>query len=198
MPSPTEHDWFLNLDAAAREHSARQSRRPALIASIAIHSVVLALLLGLGLNMRSRASHAPNGLGLDLRKEPAGFGGLQSGLVAWKGGCERIDDSTSMELVRSVQRRVSAIDAPDPGSVVLPLMESALVRAIDADSLCQRAGHTIDEIVRPFAGYRPRRLLLVRAGGVFLAVDTALRKTVPGGVFVLDSTVSRVLSRGRR
>ena len=198
MPLPTEHDWFLNLNAAAQEGAARQSRRRALLASVTIHSVILALLLGIGFRMRYRAIHAPNGPGPEVPQEPAGLGGLQSGRVAWQGGCERTGDSTSMELVRSVKRRVSANEAGDSGRVVLPAADSAFVRGIDSDSLCQRAGQVIDQAVHPLTGYRPRRLFLIRAGNVYLVVDSSLQKSTAGEAFVLDGAVSRALSRGRR
>ncbi|MCB9519217.1 MAG: hypothetical protein H6691_09905 [Gemmatimonadales bacterium] len=100
-------------------------------------------------------------------------------------------------MLRVVRHRVSATDALDPGTVTLAPMDPSLVRPIDSDSLCQVAGRTIDDLVRPDAGYQPRRLFLVRAGAVYLAVDSALRRTLEGEGFVLDSTLSRVLSRGR-
>ena len=47
---------------------------------------------------------------------------------------------------------------------------------------------------KAFGGrWNPRDLF----GAVYLAVDTALRRTREGEGFVLDSTLSRVLSRGR-
>ncbi len=198
MPSPTEHDWFLNLDAAAQERSARQSRRRALLASIAIHSVILALLLGIGFRLRYRAIHAPTGPGPDVPQEPAGLGGLLQGRVAWQGGCERIDDSTTSELVRSARRRVSTNEQDDAGVVPLPAADSSLVRAIDADSLCHRAGEAIDQFRSLLIVYRPRRIFLIRAGHVYLAVDTSLRRSSSGEAFVLDSSLSHVLGRGRK
>jgi hypothetical protein len=198
MPSPTKHDWFLNLDAAEQEHSARQSRRRALLASVAIHSVILVLLLGVGFTMGYRAIHAPNGPGPDVPQESAGIGGLLSGRVAWQGGCERIDDSSTRELVLSAKRRVSLKQTVDSGLTALLAADSSLVRAIDADSLCQRAGQAIDRFRSPLIAYRPRRIFLIRAGSAYLAVDTSLHRSTAGEAFVLDSFLSRVLSRGRR
>jgi hypothetical protein len=198
MPSPTEHDWFLNLDAAAQERSARQSRRRALLASVAVHSVILLLLLGLGFRMRYRVIHAVTGSEPDVPQQPAGLGGLLQGRVAWQGGCERIDDSTARELVGAVKRRASRNAPGESGVIVLPAADSSLVRAIDVDSLCQRAGQAIDHSRSLLITYRPRRIFLIRAGNVYLAVDTSLRTSTSGEAFVLDSSLARVLSRGRR
>lgn len=196
MPTPTNNDWSLKPDATPK-HSDQQSNRPALLASIAIHTVLLALLVGVGFNVRSRAIHDLNLPGPQSPRDSAGFAGLQIGRGTWRGGCGWIGDSTSAELLRVARHRVSATEAPDSGSVLLPPMDPALVRAIDADSLCQLAGQAIDKLVSPLTGYRPRRLFLIRAGSVYLAVDTSLRGALPREAFLLDSSVSRVLSRGR-
>jgi hypothetical protein len=198
MPSSPVHDWFLNLDAAAQSPSARQTKRRALLASVAVHSLILVLLLGLGFRMRYRAVEWLRGPGPDVPQEPAGIGGLLRARVKWQGGCERIDDSTSSKLVDYAKRRVSTKTKADSSLVALPATDSSLVRAIDADSLCQLAGRAIDRTRSMLVSYRPRRFFLVRAGDSYLAVDTSLGRSTAGDAFQLDSTLSRVLSRGRR
>jgi len=148
--------------------------------------------------MRYRVVHALNGAGPDVPQERAGLGGLLQGRVAWQGGCERIDDSTASELVDYAKRRVASSERADSGLVALPATDTSLIHAIDADSLCQRAGHAIDQSRSMLISYRPRRFFLVRAGDVYLAVDTSLARSTSREAFVLDSSLTRVLSRGRR
>jgi hypothetical protein len=100
--------------------------------------------------------------------------------------------------VNYAKRRVSSNRKADSGSVALPATDSSRVHAIDADSLCVRAGQAIDQSRSMLVSYRPRRFFLIRAGDVYLAVDTSLVRSTSGVAFLLDSTLSRVLSRGRR
>ena len=193
---PPDNEWSFHRGSAL-DATDRQSRRSALLASVAIHAVIVALVVGVGFTVRPGAIRTLNVPGTPVSKDSAGLSGLQQGRGTWRGGCESVGDSTSAAVLRVVRQRVSANTALDPGTVTLAPMDPALVRAIDNDSLCQVAGRTIDDLVRPDAGYQPRRLFLVRAGAVYLAVDSALRRTLEGEGFVLDSTLSRVLSRGR-
>jgi len=197
MPSTPLHDWFLNLDAAAQSPAARQSKRRALLASVAVHSLILILLLGVGFRMRYRAVQWFRGPVRDVSQEHAGIGGLLRARVAWQGGCERTDDSTTHELVDYAKRRVSTGEKADSGVVTLPAADSSLVRAIDADSLCQRAVQAIDQS-RLLPRFKPRRLYLIMVGHVYFALDTSLQRTTSGAGFVLDSSLSRTLNRGRR
>lgn len=196
MPPSPDNDWSLHRKGTDNA-TDRQSRRSALLVSVAIHAVILAVVVGVGFTVRPGAVRTLNVSGAAVSKDSAGLSGLQQGRGTWRGGCEWTDDSTSAAVLRAARRRVSAADAPDAGTVTLAPMDPALIRPVDNDSLCQLAGHTIDDLVRSDAGYQPRRLFLVRAGTVYLAVDTALRRTREGEAFVLDSTLSRVLSRGR-
>ena len=193
---PPDNEWSFHRGSAL-DATDRQSRRSALLASVAIHAVIVALVVGVGFTVRPGAIRTLNVPGTPVSKDSAGLAGLQAGRGTWRGGCEWTGDSTSAAVLHAAQHRVSTTDASDAGTLTIPPMDPSLVRPIDSDSLCQVAGRTIDDFVRPDAGYQPRRLFLVRAGAVYLAVDTALRRTPEGEAFVLDSTLSRVLSRGR-
>src|SRR5690606_13141560 len=193
---PPDNEWSFHRGRAL-DATDRQSRRSALLASVAIHAVIVALVVGVGFTVRPGAIRTLNVPGTPVSKDSAGLSGLQQGRGTWRGGCEWTGDSTSAAVLRAAQHRVSTTDASDAGTITLAPMDPSLVRPIDNDSLCQVAGRTIDDLVRPDAGYQPRRLFLVRAGAVYLAVDSALRRTLEGEGFVLDSTLSRVLSRGR-
>ena len=192
----TDHPWFLNLDAAEQDSSARQARRRALLASIAVHAVIVVALLGLGFGIRYRVVHAPNGVGPEVPQERAGIGGLLRGRTAWQGGCAEINDSIASELVRSVKRRVSTSAGVDSGVIALLAADSLLIRPIAADSLCQQAGQAVDRFRSILIEYRPRRLFLIRLGDAYLVVDTTLRSSTSGAALVLDSTLFRVLGRG--
>ena len=198
MPSPPDHDWFLSHDAAARDHSGRRSRRRALLASVAIHALLLSVLLGLGYRYRYRAVPAINGAGSDVPQEPAALGGLLRGRIAWQGGCEPIGDSMSTQLFRALTRRGSRSFPSDSVTALLRPTASSQLRAVESDSLCQRAAQAIDHLVRPLAEFHPRRIFLFRAGDHYVAVDTALQRSARGDVYLLDSSVSRVVGSSRR
>lgn len=72
-------------------------------------------------------------------------------------------------------------------------MDRAAAIQVQSDSLCRRAIRVINDDVH--TNGRERSVFLMRAGAYFFAQDSSIRAGEYGVVFVIDSSMSKVIKR---
>ena len=144
-----------------------------------------------------------------MRKTLSSIGAtaLLIGLVAWNGGyavgpaassCGQPADETMRSLVAGARHLVSApSQAKMRGILNVDAMDPALVKPIQWDSLCNLAGRTISRD-RNQPDTTSRTVYLVSMGRVYWAEDTTIQAGEFVGTYILDSSLTKVLSRPLR
>ena len=139
--------------------------------------------------------------------KPIGTAALLVGLLSWRGervvdrvvsSCGPSNDENMRHFLDGARFLVSApTQAKMRGILNVDAMDPALVKPIQWDSLCNLAGRTISRD-RNQPDTTSRTVYLVSMGRVYWAEDTTIQAGEFVGTYILDSSLTKVLSRPLR
>lgn len=126
-------------------------------------------------------------------------------VVGWKStapsqgarACRPAQDDIMRGLVAEAKHMVATPKSERMREILrLPAMDSALVRPIELDSLCRQAVQTINQ---ERGGIDSSRMVyLVQVGRVYWAEDPKIQAGEYVKTFIMDSTLTTILSRPLR
>ena len=136
--------------------------------------------------------------------KPIGTAALLVGLLSWRGervvdrvvsSCGPSNDENMRHFLDGARFLVSApTQAKMRGILNVDAMDPALVKPIQSDSLCTLAARTINRDQKQ-PDTTSRTVYLVRMGRVYWAEDTTMHAGEWIRSVIMDSTLTRILSR---